>query len=116
MGEESARGTEGLATDVEALKRRQAEAGRPYLEFLRADSMSAGLYVLGAGAADLQMPHRQDEIYVVASGEGRFEMGGGAPVEVRAGTVLFVPAGMPHRFLDLRSELRVLVVFAPPEE
>jgi hypothetical protein len=29
--------------------------------------------------------------------------------------VLFVPAGEDHRFVDIRSDLAVLVLFAPPE-
>jgi hypothetical protein len=31
--------------------------GRPYLEFVREESMSVGLYVLPAGAVDRQKPH-----------------------------------------------------------
>ena len=35
---------------------------------------------------------------------------------VRAGTVAYVPAGVDHRFVDITSELRTAVVFAPPED
>ncbi len=34
---------------------------------------------------------------------------------VRAGSILFVPAGIPHRFERIEDDLRVLVVFAPAE-
>ena len=37
-------------------QQRQAN-GRPYLEFLRAASLSLGLYELPAGGVDLQKPH-----------------------------------------------------------
>jgi quercetin dioxygenase-like cupin family protein len=34
---------------------------------------------------------------------------------VGRGSVVFVPAGVPHRFHHITEELRVLVVFSPPE-
>ena len=97
-----------------ALLEAQQEAARPYLEFLRRSSLSAGLYVLPAGGTDLQRPHAEDEIYIVAAGGALFS----ADLltrEVRAGDVLFVAAGVAHRFHDISEELRLIVVFAPPE-
>lgn len=46
----------------------QNQSGQDYLEFLRVPSLSAGLYMLAAGAADTQEPHTEDEIYYVISG------------------------------------------------
>lgn len=89
-------------------------SGRTYLEFLREESMSAGLYVLAAGAVDEQSPHTEDEIYVVLAGRGRFTAGG-IIREVAPHDVIFVPAHLPHRFHDITEELRLVVVFAPPE-
>jgi mannose-6-phosphate isomerase-like protein (cupin superfamily) len=91
-----------------------AEAGRPYLELLRRDTLSAGLYVLPAGGTDLQQPHAEDEVYIVAAGGALFTADDQTR-EVRAGDVLFVAAGVPHRFHDISEELRLIVVFAPPE-
>jgi mannose-6-phosphate isomerase-like protein (cupin superfamily) len=34
---------------------------------------------------------------------------------VSAGSVIFVPAHLDHRFFDIVEELVVLVFFAPPE-
>jgi quercetin dioxygenase-like cupin family protein len=34
---------------------------------------------------------------------------------VQRGDTLFVAAHVPHRFHDITDELRVIVVFAPPE-
>ena len=48
--------------DVEAAR---TAAGRLYEEFLRVPDLSAGLYVLEAGAADPQSPHTEDELYYV---------------------------------------------------
>ena len=58
--------------DVDA---ERAGAGELYREFLRVESMSAGLYVLEAGAADPQSPHAQDEIYYVLSGRAALHLG-----------------------------------------
>ena len=88
--------------------------GHPYLEFLREESMSAGLYVLPAGGVDRQEPHDEDEIYLVVAGAGRFTAGETLR-DVQPGDILFVPAGVPHRFHDITEELRLAVVFAPPE-
>jgi quercetin dioxygenase-like cupin family protein len=86
----------------------------PYLEFLRVPSLSVGVYVLPAGAPDPQQPHTEDEVYHVVRGKGRIQVG----VEDRAvetGTVVFVEAGVDHRFHSIEEDLTVLVFFAPAE-
>jgi mannose-6-phosphate isomerase-like protein (cupin superfamily) len=98
-------------TDLEGLRKQKQKS---YLEFLRLPSMSAGLYVLAAGATDLQRPHHEDEMYYVVRGKGRFHAGGDE-FEISAGSVLFVAAEVEHRFYDISEELAVLVFFAPAE-
>lgn len=85
-----------------------------YLQFLRERNMSVGLYALDAGQADPQQPHRQDEVYVIVSGHGWITVGEETR-QIGRGCVVYVPAGMPHRFHHISEDLRVLVVFAPPE-
>ena len=87
---------------------------KSYLEFLRVSSMSAGLYVLAAGAEDLQRPHHENEMYYVVRGRARFRAGD-QDFEVSAGSVLFVAAEVEHRFYDIAEEVAVLVFFAPAE-
>ena len=87
---------------------------RPYVELLREDAMSVGLYVLPAGGIDGQSPHTEDEVYVVMSGSAKFTAGDESRA-VGAGDAIFVAAGTPHRFHDITDELRLVVVFAPPE-
>lgn len=94
--------------------RQRAQSGKAYWEFLRIPAMSAGLYVLAAGATDPQRPHHEDEVYYVVRGKGRFRAGN-QDGEVGAGSVLFVPAEVEHRFYDIKEELAVLVFFAPAE-
>lgn len=99
---------------LQELLDRRAASGESYQEFLREESMSAGLYVLPAGAADGQSPHSEDEVYVVLAGRSQFTSGGRTR-EVNEGDTIFVPAGEAHRFHEISAELRLIVVFAPPE-
>jgi quercetin dioxygenase-like cupin family protein len=92
----------------------RSDSGRAYREFLRKAALSAGLYVLAAGAIDQQEPHAEDEVYYVLAGRGRFQANG-QDTEVSAGDLLYVPAGEPHRFHTIDEELQLLVFFAPAE-
>jgi mannose-6-phosphate isomerase-like protein (cupin superfamily) len=85
-----------------------------YLRFLRERNISVGLYALDAGGTDPQQPHRQDELYVVVSGRASITVGT-ETTEVSRGSVVYVPAGTAHRFHHVAENLRVLVVFSPPE-
>jgi mannose-6-phosphate isomerase-like protein (cupin superfamily) len=85
-----------------------------YLRFLNERHMSAGLYALDKGALDPQQPHTEDEIYVVVSGRAAITVGD-ETTTVGRGSVVYVPAGVPHRFHHISEDLRVLVVFSPPE-
>lgn len=101
-------------TRIDEIDRERGKAGKLYREFLRVPAMSAGLYVLPAGGADPQRPHREDEVYYVVRGRGRFHAGD-EDIEVCAGSVLFVAAAVEHRFYDITQELGLLVFFAPAE-
>jgi mannose-6-phosphate isomerase-like protein (cupin superfamily) len=85
-----------------------------YLELLRMPALSVGHYRLPAGADDPQQPHTEDEVYVVRSGRGTLRTPT-ADVPAIPGSVLFVPAGEEHRFVDVEEALDVVVVFAPAE-
>ena len=97
--------------DLEAARR---ATGRPYLEFLSVPDLSCGLYVLEAGATDTQQPHTEDELYVVMSGRARVTVAEDVR-DVRAGTSVFVAAGVVHRFHDIEERLVLLVAFGPAE-
>lgn len=91
-----------------------AREGRLYHEFLRAPSLSLGLYVLEAGSADPQSHHTEDEAYVVLEGRAMFTAGAETR-PVAPGDVLYVRRAIPHRFHDIAETLRIIVLFAPPE-
>ncbi|MGW1072384.1 cupin domain-containing protein [Streptomyces sp. NPDC002537] len=99
---------------LDELEAERAANEGAYLQFLRERNMSVGLYALDAGDLDPQSPHSQDEVYVVMSGRGAITVGD-ETTEVGRGSVVYVPAGAVHRFHHISEDLRVLVVFSPPE-
>jgi quercetin dioxygenase-like cupin family protein len=103
-----------MFANVAEIDRERTRSGKLYREFLRAPAMSAGLYVLAAGATDPQRPHHEDEMYYVVRGRARFRAAD-EDREISAGSILFVAAEVEHRFHDIVEELAVLVFFAPAE-
>jgi quercetin dioxygenase-like cupin family protein len=104
---------------LDQLLAKRLQSGRSYLEFLRLPAMSAGVYVLPAGAPDPQQPHQQDEIYYVVRGKAKMRLVCKERIEERSvskGSVIFVEAGLEHCFFAVEEELVVLVVFAPEED
>ena len=102
------------AFEIGELESERERSGTRYHEFLRVPALSAGLYVLPAGGVDGQQPHTEDEVYYVVSGRGAFRCGE-EDRPVAAGSVLYVPAHVEHRFHSIEEELSILVVFAPAE-
>jgi mannose-6-phosphate isomerase-like protein (cupin superfamily) len=99
-------------TTLEELARQTRSAGVRFHEFLRRDSLSAGIYILPGGGVDDQVPHREDEIYVVVSGTGKITIEGRTH-DVLPGSVVFVAAHDEHRFHDFSDDLEILVLFGP---
>ncbi len=89
--------------------------GAPFLKFLDVSSLYCEIYSLAAGAIDLQMPHAEDEVYYVVQGAAKIRIAA-QDFPVRVGDVIFVPAGEPHFFSDITSDLELLVFFSkcPP--
>lgn len=62
---------------------------------------------------DKQKPHDRDEIYIVISGQGHFEQQGQRH-QFQPNDVIFVPAGVEHRFFDFTDDFETWVVFYGP--
>lgn len=61
-----------------------------------------------------QAPHTQDEIYVIVRGRGvLFHDGKRDPFD--SGDILFVAAGIEHRFQDVTADLALWRVFYGPQ-
>ena len=73
--------------------------------------MKVGLYA--PRGRDMQGPHRQDELYLVARGAGTFTKNGQTRT-FAAGDVLFVEAGVEHRFERFSDDFATWVVFWGP--
>ncbi|WP_433546709.1 cupin domain-containing protein [Streptomyces sp. CA-294286] len=99
---------------LDELEAERAANDGAYLQFLKERNMSAGLYALDAGDTDPQAPHNEDEIYFVVSGRAAITVGM-ETTQVARGSVVYVPAGTAHKFHHISEDLRVLVMFSPPE-
>jgi glyoxylate utilization-related uncharacterized protein len=63
---------------------------------------------------DPQQLHTRDEVYVVVAGHGKFFCDGETR-DFAPGELLFVPAGVEHRFLDFSDDFATWVLFYGPE-
>jgi len=61
-----------------------------------------------------QTPHAQDEVYVIVCGRGVL-IHDGKRDQFESGDLLFVAAGIEHRFQDFTDDLAVWVVFFGPQ-
>lgn len=93
----------------EAMQQLKAHpSGKPFLTLLENGEMYIEIYQ--PKKVDLQKPHDQDEIYVVISGNGIF-YNNGERRPFKAGDIIFVPAGIEHRFEDFTGDFKTWVIF-----
>ena len=97
--------------DFSELESKRHESGRSYLPFLNVDSLHCGVYSLDAGSKDGQQPHTQDEVYYVESGKAKIQIEG-EDFDLKAGSVVFVPAQAKHHFHSITDDLKTLVFFS----
>jgi mannose-6-phosphate isomerase-like protein (cupin superfamily) len=100
------------ATVAEAMRLLPGPGGERFAKVLGHGSMEVEVYA--PRGTDPQTPHTRDELYVVVSGSGQF-VNGSKRHSFGPGDVLFVPAGVEHRFEDFTDDLAVWVVFYGPE-
>jgi mannose-6-phosphate isomerase-like protein (cupin superfamily) len=96
----------------EAIEQLSQEKEFPFTALLHHGTMSIEYYA--PKEVDLQEPHRQDELYVIASGHGEFYCGDNK-MKFKRGDVLFVPAGMEHRFHNFSYDFATWVIFYGPD-
>jgi len=86
--------------------------GNPFFVGMAHGSMTVELYK--PVGLDLQEPHAQDELYIVIAGTGTFSKAG----EVRPfgpGDLIFVEAGLKHRFETFSEDFETWVIFWGPQ-
>ncbi len=99
------------AFELQDLVSRLEKEGGYFLNFLKVRDMEAGIIVLHPWEEDTQEPHPADELYYVIEGSGLIEIGKRRR-PVKKGSIVFMPAGMHHRFYGNSEDLVVLYVFA----
>lgn len=87
-----------------------ADDGR-YGVLLDTATLELGYY--RPGEHDPQQPHDRDELYVILTGSGRF-LCGDETMPFTAGDVLYVPAFVEHRFVDMSADFGAWVIFVGP--
>jgi mannose-6-phosphate isomerase-like protein (cupin superfamily) len=86
--------------------------GKPFIVAFEHGTLSIELFA--PRGLDTQNPHTRDEVYVVVQGRGFF-VNGPDRHGFAAGDLLFVPAGVKHRFEEFSNDLAVWVLFYGPE-
>ena len=89
-----------------------AGADKAFVTLFQHGSLEIELY--RPRGEDPQQPHRRDEIYVVISGHGVF-FNSGERHPFAPGDVLFVPAGVAHRFEKFSDDFATWVFFYGPD-
>ncbi len=100
------------ATIAEAMAHLPGPQGQRSATVLEHGSLIVKIYA--PRGTDPQQPHTQDEVYVVMQGTGDF-VNGESRQSFGPGDLLFVPAGVEHRFENFTDDLIVWVVFYGPE-
>jgi mannose-6-phosphate isomerase-like protein (cupin superfamily) len=111
--DDSKRKARRRVTVAEALARLPGPCGERFAPVLEDGSLVVEIYA--PRGRDPQQPHTRDELYVVVEGRGEF-VNGDEREEFGPGDVLFVPAGVVHRFENFTDDLTVWVIFYGEEK
>lgn len=95
----------------QAASRLPGPAGERFVEMFRHGSLVVELYA--PRGSDPQEPHVRDEVYIVHRGEGWFVHDGNRE-RFGPGDLLFVAAGVTHRFEEFSDDLILWVLFYGP--
>ena len=93
----------------------QYPEGAPSVTMLARGSMLLKVFTPGTNAdgRDRQVPHDQDELYLVHAGSATITIDGLA-FDVKPGDAIFVAAGATHRFAPFTPDFATWVVFYGP--
>jgi mannose-6-phosphate isomerase-like protein (cupin superfamily) len=96
-----------ILTPDQALARLAASGGR---STGLVDKPIFDIRVYAPRGEDPQKPHARDEAYVIATGSGGFWCEG-VVRPVKAGDLVYVDAGVEHRFVDFTDDFSTWVFF-----
>ena len=86
---------------IEGAKKALTVASDPFVVMLKDKGMQVEYFA--PKGTDRQTPHTQDELYVITSGTSEF-LRDDEMVRCKTGDVLFVPAGIAHRFQNFSND------------
>jgi mannose-6-phosphate isomerase-like protein (cupin superfamily) len=95
-------------TEAELASLLPTPEGKHFILGMAHGTMSVELYK--PDKIDPQTPHEQDELYVILRGSGTFFVNG-ERMPFRDNDVLFVPAGIEHRFENFTDDFATWVIF-----
>ena len=93
---------------AEAAEQLQKEKDKRFTVVMKDGNMSVEYFA--PYKVDTQQPHPQDELYVIISGTSEFYRDK-ETITCSKGDVLFVPAGMEHRFINFSDDFATWVIF-----
>jgi len=99
-------------TADDALKQLLEQSEYPFTVMLKHGTMSIEYFA--PKKIDTQTPHKQDEIYIIIEGYGTFYRND-ERFSCKKNDVLFVPAGMEHRFENFSDDFAAWVIFYGPD-
>ena len=95
----------------QALEQLETETENTWLELFKSGKTEVEIYK--PVGRDPQQPHWSDEVYVVISGTGFFR-NADERHPFKPGDLMFVPAGVAHRFEDFTDDFATWVIFSGP--
>ena len=95
-----------------ALSQLPTADGEQFINLFNHGSLEIEMYA--PKGHDPQQPHDKDEVYIIAAGSGWF-FNGNSRHPFEAGQVLFVAAGVEHRFEDFTDDFSTWVIFYGPK-
>lgn len=99
-------------TSASAIAAALPQGAAAYAALLEHGQGTVGYYVLTG--PDPQGPHKRDEVYLIAEGSGTF-VHGDERSPFGPGDLIFVAAGVPHRFEDFGARMATWVLFFGPK-
>lgn len=99
-------------TVKEALAELPGSDGKRFVTIFEHGTLLVEIYA--PRGVDPQKPHSRDEVYFVATGNGEFVCGSNRQ-SFGPSDLLFVAAGVEHRFENFSEDLAVWVLFYGPE-
>lgn len=84
------------------------ESGKEFLSLFQQGQLTVEIYK--PHLSDKQMPHDQDEFYLVISGQGKFQLLEQVTT-FKPGDFLYVPARTAHRFIEFSDDFVTWVFF-----